>query len=651
MVYLVAVVVTLAFFFTINAHHQPGPGNPGIDENAYLVAGRNLAHRLQMGMRPETPYAYIGPMWVRGENGWYYPKYPAGVPVLNAVAIWLTLGKSNFAACYVSPVCAAMAVLGMFLLARLVAGSFLGLLAAIILAVNPTLLHLSLVRSSHAPAIAFAVWGMYLLLCWWHTGHIASGIAAGLVLGFTTTIRYSEGLLVLPLALACVTALRWTNWRSWLRAAVPGLAWAVPVVTLLLFNRLTLGHWTGYDPTNESEGFGMEYFRNKWEFTIQQLHMYGLFLTLPLGVVGMLMMPARSWKVALAMLLWFVPGSLLYAAYYWSSPGLSYLRFFLSLYPPVIASAMWLLAVALRGMREPGDVPAGRTWRSALSAVPARAALCAFVGLLVATGIYVGRPDLERQYVVNGNQAYSARRLLAAVPAARSGSGNTRPVLLTDEGGGMGLGSGRILYLQFAADGEWYTTNSFVPRGGRFGFGRGGGRFFGGNQPDDDAPRLFDPARSADIEEAYRNMTADDLAREEKRVLGEAIDSGRGAYAILSPDSASMLRRRLSNAGFEVVTLDSWKEPLSVPTDTLAGPQGGPPPGQFDRGRGGPGGFGQRGVGTGNPPTSPFRGAGPSRFMGRNMGGLAPQGFGMMRGGPQSWEVVKITRKETVAGK
>ncbi len=289
-----ALATTLAFFLVIFTFFAPGPGNPGIDENAYLVGGKLFARHLSSGLHPASAYAYVGPMWIRTTDGWYYPKYPVGIPALNALAIWLGGGHNVFAAFYTSPVCATLSILGMFLLTRLLAGSFLALLAALALATNSTMLHLALVPSSHAPAICFALWGMLCLISWWKSGKIWIGIAAGLLLGYTVTIRYSEGLLLAPLGIAAILSIRWTRWQSYLRAALPLLAWAVPVGALVLFNKITTGHLTGYDSTHESTGFTIAEFKTKWEFTLQQLYLYGLFFLLPLGILGMVLMFDRA---------------------------------------------------------------------------------------------------------------------------------------------------------------------------------------------------------------------------------------------------------------------------------------------------------------------------------------------------------------------
>ena len=59
---------------------------------------------------------------------------------------------------------------------------------------------------------------------------------------------------------------------------MPIFAWAVPVAALVTFNWFTVGHLTGYDNTNESNGFSVDYFVNKWDFAVYQVYLFGLFV-------------------------------------------------------------------------------------------------------------------------------------------------------------------------------------------------------------------------------------------------------------------------------------------------------------------------------------------------------------------------------------
>ena len=101
-------------------------------------------------------------------------------------------------------------------------------------------------------------------------------------------------------------SIRWLRPSSYFRAILPLIAWAIPVSILVTYNWFTLGHITGYDQTNESIGFSVTEFLTKWDFTVQQLYAYGLFMLLPLGIAGLALMYRRSWRAALFLTLWFL---------------------------------------------------------------------------------------------------------------------------------------------------------------------------------------------------------------------------------------------------------------------------------------------------------------------------------------------------------
>lgn len=150
------------------------PAHPGVDQNGYLVGGKMIAEHFSPGFVPADPYQFVGAMWVRSESGWYYPKYPLGLPLLNAIALWLdpVAGDPHGKAwvMLVSPICTTLALVAMFLLVRLVAGSFLAVLGMILLATSLTTLAVANSPWSHGPALGFVTWGMYLLIRWWQSG-------------------------------------------------------------------------------------------------------------------------------------------------------------------------------------------------------------------------------------------------------------------------------------------------------------------------------------------------------------------------------------------------------------------------------------------------------------------------------------------------
>jgi 4-amino-4-deoxy-L-arabinose transferase-like glycosyltransferase len=197
------------------------PADGGIDQNAYLVGGKQIALTGSTGVHLSNPFQYVGHMFVVPTQGdGFYPKYPFGLPLLYAAVIrcagWTRGVTLAFA---VSPVCAVLAVMGTFFLARAVAGSFAGALAALALAGSEVMWKLCNVANSHASCVAFVVWGMYFLISWWQRGSLWRGLLSGLLLGFACLIRYTEGLLIVPILLAVAFRIRWRNWQSYLRSA------------------------------------------------------------------------------------------------------------------------------------------------------------------------------------------------------------------------------------------------------------------------------------------------------------------------------------------------------------------------------------------------------------------------------------------------
>jgi 4-amino-4-deoxy-L-arabinose transferase-like glycosyltransferase len=347
----------LAGFWTVTRHFRI-PAHGGGDQNAYLVAGRNLAERFSTSLWPQDPDQFVGPMWVAGKGGRYVPKYPAGYPLMVAI-VWKTthlIGHDATAPGWVyqiNPALMTLALLGIFLLTRQVAGSLGGILAILVVATSPVTLSLANNPNSHAPALCSAVWGIYLLFRWWHAGGLWRAALAGLLLGFAATVRYAEILLVLPLVLVVLFNL---HKRPRAQLAVLIAAWALPILIQLAFNYATMARLTGYAATGESHAFTWDYFRQNWAMMLRQLNSVALFGFLPLGVLGLLILPAANWRHAVVLLAWLLPGIALYTSYYWAPVDqgtVHYLRFFLSIFPPIAIGAAWLMTRQSNGQLIP----------------------------------------------------------------------------------------------------------------------------------------------------------------------------------------------------------------------------------------------------------------------------------------------------------
>ena len=652
----VVVAVWVAAFFALVVFSFWAPADGGVDQNAYLVGGRMIAEHGTPRYDLPNPFAYSGAMFIRTASGAYYPKYPFGLPLLYAVVFWVFgAAKGATLAFMVSPVSAVLAVLGMFYLAREVAGTFAALLAAILLGSSQLMLALADNPNSHASCVAFVVWGMFLLVRWWQTGSMWRGALAGFLVGYACLIRYSEGLLILPIAVATLHRLRWTRVGSYFRNAVPALAWAVPVLTLLIFNKMTLGTWTGYDSTNESgfgTGFTLAKMSTTWEQMLRALYDTGLFFTFPLGIAGLFMLFRRHWVLGAMMLAWFVPGVALYTDYYFSpDAGIAYARFFLTFLPAALVG----VAVCLRdGVMAGGAEMAGngvrRVPRSLVMAAGVVTAIGAGVGVYrAAMGMESGRGDaqgLTQEFLARKNLAETGRVLASAIPAGS-----------TVFAGGRGMGPmSDINYIQFVGDWKLFEINAFT-----------GNRRpnFLGRMANGDATAPTPRQREQEQYESklYAGMSARDLQAEQAKVINEALESGKRVFAVASATEIYNFRDTLRGThGWSVKTVARWND-LTEPEEVVqqgrfggrrnfgggggpgGGPMGGPgggPPGMGGP-MGGPGdggpGFGGRG-GFGGPGQGGF-GGGQGRRGGFGRGNAGGQD---VNGEGAEWELIEITK-------
>jgi hypothetical protein len=626
------------------------------------VGGRQLAEHGTDKFTLPNPYAYVGGMMVRVSpvnvnGGDYYPKYPVGLPLLYAMFFWLFPTHAGVWAFWVSPGSAVLAFFGTYLLGRAIHSSFAGFLAAILLGTSRLTMELSIDAKSHSADMAVVVWGMFLLVRWWQTGAMWRGILAGLLLGYSVSIRYTEGLLVLPILIAVASRFRvahvtrsfvpaaafgsllafsgvclavglfrtdphlipakyyqymdierhgplqvavgWAvlligvaavaaaffvsdrsatgdsgdnprssklwgiaspqvwcavigglavvalfarvaeyrpfgvwqqllgvlmilaglaglaaavivawreNWFPTFRELTPLMAWAIPVAGLAIFNLSTMGTLTGYDATNESEGFQFSKFLDTFEHMFRTYYTYAAYFVMPLSILGVGVLFRRNWKLALVMIAWVVPSSFLYAAYYWSpdSAGNAYSRFFLSFVPAITVTA----AVFLVDWSNPSDIiGAGRRWGRTLvvgcvvavaAAIPIYEICYGFQSGMKENrggrGGFGGGGGMQTNTIAEDNR----NRVNLAQIGELASKVPEHSVLFISNGGGRGMGGidNATNYVQFLKPWALFESDAFdAPTrsednglfgGGGGGGGRnrggGGGRGFGGNQ-------------------------------------------------------------------------------------------------------------------------------------------------------------------------
>jgi hypothetical protein len=350
------------------------------------------------------------------------------------------------------------------------------------------------------------------------------------------------------------------------------IGWLIPVAILLIHNLCTMHSLTGYDSTHESTAFTWAEFQDKWEFTIQEFYEEGLLFSLPLGVLGLAMLYRVSWRFALLMTSWLVPGVLLYSAYYWGGnmAGPWYLRFFLSLFPPLALGAAYLVrAAALGGALAMGPAlvafdrdhrPRGAlAWQLALSAI--------LIGAAAAIGMRVGLPQMRVDHDTYENTTFTIAKITEKVPPYGRPKSVPRAVLFVDSP----LSRFQLLdALQFFTDADLYTMDTFSSM--VFLQWR---RFGAPENNDPNRPNPLQPARREYFENIVKHMSGADFLHQQQRITRDALDQGRPVFLIVHAESVASFRREyLAGTGLTANLVSAWKEqPVAQPkTQSRFGP-------------------------------------------------------------------------------
>jgi hypothetical protein len=468
------------------------PADSNLDENAYLISGKLLAQTGSPGFAPPGPYSLVGMMWITAPSGRCYPKYPLGQTLLVAAAVKAGGSRAPF---WISPILMTLGLLGVFLLVREVVGSFAGLLAMLAMAASPVVLAETNDPDSHGGVVFLTTWGMLLLLRWWRTGKPRPAALAGLLLGLSGVTRYTEGLVLLPMALVALLALadRGDRRRRLAGAAALAAAWLLPVGLQIAFNLRVFHRLTGYGATNESTAFGLDHLEQHAGLVLSQLFFLGLPLLFPLAVLGLALLAWRERRLGLVLWAWALPTLVIYAAYYWAVDDVAYTRFFLTILPPLALGMAWLLTRPL-----PGPEWLRRRVQPALA-----------LALVLACGAYGAREALPILRGIQEDQTLAQDTAKAALAVAPAGSVFFGPVQ-------------PMLYLQYAGDGyRLYGRNVFLAQA----IERLGRR-------DPRAPNPLQPDRARMLYKLLKGRKPIGLLRLQRTLAADALGEGRRVFLI-----------------------------------------------------------------------------------------------------------------------
>lgn len=488
---VLGLALAVAALFFLATHQYWVPADSNFDENAYLLSGKLLARTGSPGFKPPDPYSLVGMTWITAPAGRCYAKYPLGMTLLMAAAVKAGGLRAPF---WISPVLMTLGLLGVFLLVREAVGSFAGLLAILAMAASPVLLAETNDPDSHAGVFFLTTWGMLLLLRWWRTGRLHQAALAGLLLGLSAITRYTEGLLLLPLAIVALLALG----RPWSRRRLAGAVtlvagWLLPVGLQTAFNLRVFHRLTGYDATNESTAFGLGYLARHAGLVLRQLFALGLPLLFPLAVLGLALLAWRERRLGLVLWAWALPGLVLYAAYYWVVDDVAYTRFFLTLLPPLVLGMAWLLTRPL-----PGPEWLRRRVQPALA-----------LALVLACGAWGVREALPILDGIREDQTLARDTAAAALAVAPAGSVFFGPIQ-------------PMLYLQYAGEEHrLYSRSLFLPQA----IERLGRR-------DPEAPNAFQPEHARALYRLLKGRKPIGLLRLQRNLVADALGQGRRVFLI-----------------------------------------------------------------------------------------------------------------------
>jgi hypothetical protein len=566
------VTILLAYAVFLFLYYAPATIHP--DANGYWAQGSLIWQTGHSWFKPESDAQYIGMHWLLLEDDTYVSRYPPGFPVVIGL-VQTFLGWQ--ASVLVNPLLALATLLGTYLTLKRLAGPGWGIVAMLILAVNPAFTVHALTQISHM-AVAFSiVWGFHFLIRWSDQHRLIDVFSAGLFLGWIPSTRYADAVVAIAVGIFLLLHIRRTPgiWKHYLAAFVGAM---IPILPLLIRNQLLFGaFWkTGYALTNEQTGFSFQNLLDHGLPYLQMLQSGGLGMMFALGLIGMMCMlfVAGRRSIGVLLLTSTIPFLLVYMAYYWAmgvgAGGMGgnvagAMRFLVPIVPLFVIAGVWVMSLALTNLPKPARVT-----------IP-------LVVLAMQTLMYGPsmRDDINRSFERKSMLALATRELDQVAPAGS--------VVIAD--------SSLLQQLDFVR--KWKLADASVTnsRGGGGG-GRPIGNMLGFGGGGDDTSDLPSPQQQAKREARAKLYTGSDRQKQIKFEGDVDAWAGKNAvYVVARENELSRLLPLARREEFEIVKrIETPKPPVEPETRNPMSRMG----------RGGPGGPGGAPGGR-----APGRGGGP----------------------------------------
>ena len=497
---LIACLIILGFSIYTTSHWVGA--DPGDGENAYLLAAQLLVDDFSVSYAPPDQFSFIDFAWVDASDGRFYLKFPIGTTLLHATARWVAKicvpTKASLGPYVVSPICMIFFLIGSYLVFRIFFEFSYSVIGLTLLAINPVTVYQANLAYSHGPSMCVSVWGMYALLRWWKRGGALKALTAGLLLGLLVSIRYDDGLFLIPILV--IVCLRWRHPEGCVNkeCGVVLAGWLLPVFLLLIYNWISIGSLTGYDYTNESTGFSLKFLPSRLHHTLRAFNSSGLPWVFPFSVLGAGVLLMSNRPLAAIVLAWILPNFVLHLCYYYlpegqllsASAAMNQLRFFAPNLPALVLLALWCWS-HLR-------VPALTRHQDVV--------IWVFVALAAVTTLSITIPLLNKQ---------QSRRLRLQTAG--------REIVSRVDPGSMVVGIYPIIaHLQVIGDYRLYDVSTFHKDQAKY-IGRS----------HEDRPYPLSVGRRRRLYEFLTRNSQDDIIRVENQIMRKAMRQGRRVFFIL----------------------------------------------------------------------------------------------------------------------
>jgi hypothetical protein len=225
---------------------------------AYLFQAKTFALGRLAVPQPAVPEAFEHEFILMRDGSWF-SKYPPGYPLLLAIGVladvpWL-----------VSPVAAAVTLLLLYVLGRVLFDGATGLLAAVLLLTSPFFLFMSGSMMAHPAGLFLATLGLLLAARAVSSESSWAPLLAGISLGWLTASRQLTGLAITAPTVLWLLVRRLESGRSLSPILLFGLGWIWPILGLLAYNRALTGEpllnpyelWWSFDRFGFGPSVGM----------------------------------------------------------------------------------------------------------------------------------------------------------------------------------------------------------------------------------------------------------------------------------------------------------------------------------------------------------------------------------------------------------